>query len=70
MNMDDKKDKSVINKDVFKNRHVIRHDFIGETLSAEDFAEFQRIVNKRRPYCPKDFVPQHFIPDLSKVRGC
>ena len=63
-------DKSTINKDVFKNRHVIRHDFIGETLSAEDFAEFQKIVNERRPYRPYDFVPQHFIPDLSKVRGC
>ena len=67
---EEKNDKSKINKDVFKNRHVIRHDFIGETLSAEDFAEFQKIVNVRRPYCPKDFVPQHFIPDLSKVRGC
>lgn len=66
-------DKSKINKSVFEHRHVIRHDFIGEPLNAEDFAEFQRIVNERRPYCPYDFVPQHFIPDLSyldKQRGC
>ena len=68
MNMDDKKDKSVINKDVFKNRHVIRHDFIGETLSAEDFAELQKILNERRPYRPSDFVPQRFMPDLSHIR--
>ena len=40
-------DKSVINKDVFKNRHVIRHDFIGETLSAEDFAEFQKALEEK-----------------------
>ena len=67
---EEKNDKSIINKDVFKNRHVIRHDFIGETLNAEDFAELQKILNERRPYRPSDFVPQHFIPDLSKVRGC
>lgn len=67
--MDDKS-KSTMNKDVFKKRHVIRHDFIGENLSAEEFAEFQRIVNERRPYRPSDFVPQSFIPDLSNLDYC
>lgn len=65
---EEKKDKSIINKDVFKNRHVIRHDFIGETLNAEDFAELQKILNERRPYRPSDFVPQYFMPDLSNIR--
>lgn len=68
--MSDNKSENKLNKSVFEHRHVIRHDFIGETLSAQDFAEFQKIVNERRPYRPSDFVPQHFIPDLSKVRGC
>ena len=56
------KDKSIINKDIFKNRHVIRHDFIGETLDADDFQKFQSIVNERRPYRPSDFEKQYFIP--------
>ncbi|MBQ2175592.1 MAG: hypothetical protein II453_11200 [Alphaproteobacteria bacterium] len=60
-------DKDTVNNAVFANRHVIRHDFIGETLGADDFQEFQRIVNERRPYRPSDFVPQYFIPDLSNL---
>ena len=66
--MSDNKSENKLNKSVFKNRHVIRHDFIGETLNAEDFAELQKILNERRPYRPSDFVPQHFIPDLSHIR--
>lgn len=65
--MSDLADKSTINKAVFANRHVIRHDFIGETLGADDFQEFQRIVNERRPYRPSDFKKQYFIPDLSSI---
>ena len=63
----DGKSKSTINRDVFKKSHLIRHDFIGETLSAEDFAEFQKIVNQRRPYSLYDFIPQHFIPNFSML---
>lgn len=64
--MSDNKFVNKLNKSVFEHRHVIRHDFIGETLSAEDFAEFQRIVNERRPYRPYDFIPQTFMPNLSR----
>lgn len=67
--MSDNKSENKLNKSVFEHRHVIRHDFIGETLSAEDFAEFQRIVNERRPYRPYDFVPQTFLPNLSREYG-
>ena len=67
--MSDNKSENKLNKSVFEHRHVIRHDFIGETLSAEDFAEFQKIVNERRPYRPSDFIPQTFIPNLSRERG-
>lgn len=63
--MSDNKNK--LNKSVFEHRHVIRHDFIGETLSAQDFAEFQKIVNQRRPYSLYDFIPQHFIPNFSML---
>jgi hypothetical protein len=49
------------------NTHIISYrDFTGVKLSPEDFQEFQKIVNERRPYCSKDFVPQTFIPDLNK----
>jgi hypothetical protein len=52
-----------------KKEHIIvRHDWCGVVLSPEDFQKFQEIVNQRRPYCSKDFIPQTFIPNLSKVR--
>lgn len=63
--MSDNKNK--LNKSVFEHRHVIRHDFIGETLSAQDFAEFQKIVNQRRTYRPLDFVTQTFLPNFSML---
>ena len=53
---------------IFGNHIIVRRDFTGKKLTAEQFQEFQRIVNERRPYCSKDFIPQTFIPDLSKVR--
>ena len=64
--MKEEKDKSVINKDVFVNSHVVRHDYIGETLDAEEFLELQRILNERRPYRPSDFERQYFIPEEFK----
>ena len=45
---------------------IVRRDFTGVKLTPEEFQEFQKIVNERRPYCSKDFVPQTFIPDLNK----
>jgi len=47
---------------------IIRRDFCGKKLTPEEFQEFQEIVNQRRPYCRKDFIPQTFIPDLRNVR--
>lgn len=47
---------------------IVCHKFIGKTLSATEFQEFQKIVNQRRPYCSKDFIKQTFIPDLSHIR--
>jgi len=51
---------------VFGNHIILRDDFTGKKLTANEFQDFQKIVNKRRPYCSDDFVPQTFIPDLSK----
>ena len=55
-------------KYLYEDDIVVRRDFTGKKLSPEEFQEFQKIVNERRPYCSSDFVPQTFIPDLSKVR--
>lgn len=46
---------------------VIRRDFCGKKLTPEEFQEFQKIVNERRPYNSKDFIPQTFTPDLSEL---
>lgn len=54
-------------RDVFKDNIIIRRDFSGKKLTAEEFQEFQKIVNERRPYCSEDFIPQTFIPDLREV---
>ncbi len=48
---------------------VIHRDFTGVKLTPEEFQEFQKIVNERRPYCRKDFIPQTFIPDLKVFFG-
>ena len=53
---------------LYEDNIVVRRDFTGKILTPEEFQEFQKIVNERRPYCGKDFIPQTFIPDLSKVR--
>lgn len=62
-------DKNVINKEVFKNHIIIRREFVGKEMSAQQAKEFQDIVNERRPYCSQDFVPQTFLPDLSSLRN-
>jgi len=49
---------------VFGDHIIVRRDFTGKKLTPEEFQEFQKIVNERRPYCSKDFIPQTFIPDL------
>lgn len=61
---DFKKQKSCSKVDVFKDNIIVRRDFTGVKLTPEEFQEFQKIVNERRPYCSKDFIPQTFIPDL------
>ena len=53
---------------VLEDNIVVRRDFTGKKLSPEEFQEFQKIVNERRPYCSEDFIPQTFIPDLSNIR--
>lgn len=52
---------------VLENDIIVRRDFTGKKLSPEEFQEFQKIVNERRPYCSKDFIPQSFIPDLRNI---
>lgn len=32
--------------------------------SKEAYKEIFDIMNRRRPYCKEDFIPQPFIPDL------
>ena len=49
---------------VFGDHIIVRRDFTGKILTPEEFQEFQKIVNERRPYESSDFVPQTFIPDL------
>ena len=62
-------DKSVMNKDVLKNNIIIRREFIGKEMNSQEAKIFQDILNERRPYCSKDFVPQTFLPDLSRQYG-
>ena len=50
-------------KNALDNNIIIRRDFTGKKLSPEEFHEFQKIVNERRPYCSSDFKKQHFTPD-------
>lgn len=60
--------KTADSKPVIADHIVFRDDWCGKKLNAEQFQEFQKIVNVRRPYCSSDFVPQTFIPDLSHIR--
>ena len=63
-------DSNVLNKDIFKDHIVIHRDFDCEVMDKVTFAEFQKIVNRHRPYSSFDFVPQTFMPNLSRERGC
>lgn len=54
------------NNNVFENNIIIKRDFTGKKLSPEEFQEYQKIVNERRPYCSSDFKQMHFIPDLPR----
>ena len=58
--------RAAIQQKIFGNNIIVRRDFTGVKLTPEEFQEFQEIVNERRPYCRKDFIPQTFIPDLRK----
>ena len=60
--------KTADSKSVMAPHIIVRNDWCGKKLNAEQFQEFQKIVNVRRPYCSSDFVPQTFIPDLSHIR--
>lgn len=33
-------------------------------MTKEAYKEIFDIMNHRRPYCPDDFIPQTFFPDL------
>lgn len=54
-------------KHLYEDNIVVKRDFTGKKLSPEEFQEFQKIVNERRPYCSSDFRKQHFIADLSDL---
>ena len=41
-------------------------DFTDVKPSVNSHKEIMEMVNERRPYCRKDFIPQTFIPDLKK----
>ena len=58
--------RAAIQQKIFGNNIIVHRDFTGVKLTPEEFQEFQKIVNERKPYCRKDFVPQTFIPDLNK----
>ena len=60
--------KTTDEKTIIANHIVVRADWCGKKLNAEQFQEFQKIVNVRRQYCREDFVTQTFIPDLSHIR--
>lgn len=60
--------KTANNKPVVSDHIIVRDDWCGKKLNAEQFQEFQKIVNVRRPYRREDFVTQTFIPDLSHIR--
>ena len=57
-------DKNTFNESLFDSHIIIRRKFSGKILKPEEFHEFQKIVNERRPYCSSDFKNQHFFPDL------
>ena len=59
-------ERAAIKDRIFGNNIIVHRDFTGVILSPTDFQKFQEIVNERRPYCRKDFIPQTFIPDLNK----
>lgn len=41
-------------------------DFTDVKPSVNSHKEIMEMVNERRPYCPKDFIPQGFFPDFNK----
>lgn len=53
--------------DKLNNFVITRHSLGFNKLGFNEFEEIIRIVDKRRPYCSSDFVPQYFIPDLSTI---
>jgi hypothetical protein len=59
-------ERAAVKDKIFNNNIVINRDFTGVMLSPDDFQEFQKIVNERRPYNGKDFIPQTFIPNLRR----
>ena len=61
-------DSDVLNKDIFKDHIITIVKSCGECMDKVTFAEFQKIVNRHRPYSSFDFVPQTFMPDLSHIR--
>ena len=61
--------RAAIQQKIFGNNIIVHRDFTGKILSPTDFQKFQEIVNERRPYCRKDFIPQTFIPDLKGFFG-
>lgn len=62
----DTAERAAIKDKIFGNNIIVHRDFTGVILSPTEFQEFQKIVNERRPYNGKDFIPQTFIPDLRK----
>lgn len=58
------------NWDILKENEdfVLWRDLRGKILIPEQFKKFQDEVNKHRPFCTSDFVPQPWVKDLTDMR--
>ena len=50
-------------KKVIKNPDVMKRNS-GSVEFSPEFDVIMKVVNKRRPYEPSDFVKEYFIPDI------
>jgi hypothetical protein len=48
-------------KNYFRNNVSFLQKKPGPKIPEEDLEKYLEVVNKRRPYCSFDFIPQHFI---------
>jgi hypothetical protein len=48
-------------KEAFRKNVSFTQKKPGPRIPKEDLEKYLEIVNRRRPYCSFDFIPQHFI---------